>query len=260
MKVADNDSQSFQGKTAVITGSSRGIGKETAVLFARRGANVVINYLNNKELAEQVLATIKESDGEAVTLQADVSKRNEVKTLYEKAYARFGSIDILVNNAGYLEQKPFRTITDEDWDLAIDINLKGAFICIQEVEKYFLERKTGSVINITSVGGQIGGDKAPHYAAAKAGLISLTKSFARLLSPVGIRVNAVAPGFIKTDMYFDIITRIPPEEINRQILLGRAGEPSELAEAVLFLASDAASYITGHVLNVNGGLFLGSGS
>jgi len=256
----DTAPYSFQGKTAVITGSSRGIGKETAVLFARQGANVVINYIKNKDAAEQTAKTIIKSGGQAITIQADVSDRTAVKKMFEKAHDHFGKIDILVNNAGYLEQKPYQKITDQDWAVTLDTNLKSAFICIQEVEKYFLKGKTGSIINITSIGGQTGGDKAPHYAAAKAGLISLTKSFARLLSPSGIRVNAVAPGFIETDIYLDIISRTPLEEINRQILLGRAGAPQEVAEAVLFLASDAASYITGHVLNVNGGLYLGSGS
>ena len=250
----------FDGKTAIITGSARGIGREIAIAFARQGANVVINYIHSKDSAYKTADTIGLEGKEPLVIRADVTKRNEVKKLFDNTFSHFGSIDILVNNAGLLEQKPFQEISDYDWDKTLEINLKSTFLCIQEIVPYFKKMNTGCIINIASVGGQTGGDKAPHYAAAKSGVISLTKSFARLLSPIGVRVNAVSPGFIRTDMYYDIISRTPVDDINSSILLGRVGEAAEVAEAVLFLSSDSASYVTGHVLNVNGGLYLGAGS
>jgi len=195
-----------------------------------------------------------------LAVQVDVCNRSDVKKMYEITCDRFGRIDILVNNAGILKQKPFIQITDEEWDHMLAVNLKGVFICTQEVVSFFSQQQRGCIINMTSVGGQMGGLNAPHYAAAKAGVISFTKSTARILAPMGVRVNAIAPGFIRTDMYDDIISRTPKSQINESILLGRPGEPEEIAHAALFLASDEALYITGHILNVNGGYYLGAGS
>jgi NAD(P)-dependent dehydrogenase (short-subunit alcohol dehydrogenase family) len=251
---------SLSGKVAVVTGASRGIGAEIALAYAQCDVSVVINYLQDSESAGKVASEILNMGGSAIIVQGDVSNREDVQNIFNSAVSKYGRIDILVNNAGYLKQKPFKEITDEDWDKTLDINLKGTFVCSQIVSSYFEKYKNGCIVNLSSVGGQTGGDRAPHYSASKAGIISLTKSFARLLAHCNVRVNAIAPGFIKTDMYEDIISRTPIEKINESILIGRPGNASEVANSVLFLSSDAASYITGHVLNVNGGSFLGSGS
>jgi len=250
----------LENRVAIITGASRGIGAEIAITLAGSGAKVVINYLQNSESALKLAEKIHNLGGDAMVAQGDISKRDEVKRILETTSSAYGHIDILINNAGYLEQKPFQQITDEDWDKTININMKGTFLCSQLVAPYFKTAGRGCIVNVSSVGGQIGGDKAPHYAASKAGIISLTKSFARLLAGDNARVNAVSPVFIKTAIFEDIASRTPLEQIKKTILMGRPGDVSEVASAVLFLASDAASYITGHVLNVNGGLFLGSGS
>ena len=251
---------SLSGKVAIVTGASRGIGAEIALAYARCGMTVVINYLNDSQSAGKVASEIIKMGGDVLLAQGNVSVREDVQKMFDSAVKEYGKIDILVNNAGYLKQQPLKEITDEDWDRTLDTNLKGTFICSQIVSSFFEKSKNGCIVNISSVGGQTGGEKAPHYSASKAGIISLTKSFARLLAHCNVRVNAIAPGFIKTDMYEDIISRTPIEKINDSILLGRPGDTSEVANAVLFLSSEAASYITGHVLNVNGGSFLGSGS
>jgi NAD(P)-dependent dehydrogenase (short-subunit alcohol dehydrogenase family) len=250
----------LQDKVAIVTGSSRGIGKAIAFAFAGAGAKVAVTYRNNAAPAQAVVDEILRNGAEAFTFALDVCDREDVSGCFRSVAARYGNIDILVNNAGFLQQKPFHEITDEDWDTHLDINLKGVFICTQEISRYFQKQKSGTIINITSVGGQIGGAKAPHYAAAKSGVISFTKSSAKILAPDGVRVNAIAPGFIRTDMYEDIVSRTSAAEINSQILVGRVGEPEEVAAAAVFLASAEAAYITGHVLNVNGGLHLGAGS
>lgn len=246
----------LKDKIVIVTGSSRGIGKEIALSFASYGAKVCVTYLSQKKSAEYVCKKIKTQNVDCMNLRLDVTKRKSVKNVLNKIIQKWGRLDILVNNAGYLEQKPFFNITNSEWDKILEINLKSIFICSQEIGKYFRSRKAGCIINISSVGGQIGGPNAPHYAAAKAGIISLTKSTARLLSPYGIRVNAVSPGFIKTDMYKNIVKRSSQKEINKEILLRRPGNPEEVASTVVFLASKESSYITGQVLNVNGGLFL----
>ena len=250
----------LENKTVVVTGSSRGIGKAIALEFARQGAKLVVTYNREAAQAEMVAQQILSDGGEAFTAQLDVCNRGSVRVVFAATHERYGHIDVLVNNAGFLEQKPFATITDEDWDYTMAVNLKGVFICIQEAMPFLERQRYGCIINISSVGGQMGGDKATHYAAAKAGVISLTKSTARLFAPMGVRVNAIAPGFIRTDMYFDIVSRTDESQINAGILLGRVGEPEEVAAAASFLASDEACYITGHVLNVNGGSYLGAGS
>lgn len=250
----------LQGLVSLVTGSSRGIGRQIALACAQAGANVVVNYLSSKQLAFEVVKEVEAAGAEAIAVQADVSKRSEVRRMISEVVERFGGLDILVNNAGYLKQTPFMEISDEEWDFTLNANLKSTFLCTQEAAEVLACSKHASIVNLTSIGGQKGGDKAPHYAAAKAGIISLTKSFARLLARQGVRVNAVSPGFIKTDMYYDIIKRTSPESINSEILLSRAGETAEVASSVVFLCSSASSYITGHVLNVNGGLYLGSGS
>jgi 3-oxoacyl-[acyl-carrier protein] reductase len=246
----------LENKVAIVTGSSRGIGRAIALEFARQGARLVITYNHRANEAETVVQQIISAEGQAFAVQLEICDRSSVRSMFSAAYEHFERIDVLINNAGFLEQKPFMTITDGEWDHTLSINLKGVFICTQEAIPFFERQKSGCVINISSVGGQMGGPKAPHYAAAKAGVISLTKSLARILAPIGVRVNAIAPGFIRTDMYLDIVSRENEFEIESDILLGRAGEPEDVAQAALFLASDASQYITGHVLNVNGGFYL----
>ena len=234
------ESMSLKGKIALVTGSSRGIGRAIAERFTQEGAQVITTYHQTPV---------------AGAVPLDASDRASVTKVLADIVARYGRLDILVNNAGFLEQKPFETITDEEWDHTLAVNLKSIFITTQEAAP-LLRKSKGSIINLSSVGGQTGGIKAPHYAAAKAGVISFTRSTAKLLAPE-VRVNAIAPGFIRTDIYKDIVSRTPESEIIAPIPLKRVGEPEEVAAAAVFLASSEAGYITGHVLNVNGGVFLG---
>jgi 3-oxoacyl-[acyl-carrier protein] reductase len=245
------------GKSVLVTGSSRGIGRAIALSFAHEGANVAVTYHSHQEEASLLSRDIKKSGVDSLCVHLDVTKRENIKESIGAVVRQWNGLDILINNAGYLEQKPFQEISDDDWDYTMAVNLKGVFLCIQESAPYFQQQKSGCIINISSVGGQTGGPNAPHYAAAKAGVISLTRSMARLLSPFNVRVNAIAPGFIRTDIYDDIVSRSSEEKILSQIPLARIGTPEDVAEAALFLASASSSYITGHVLNVNGGLFFG---
>lgn len=253
---------SLDGKVAIVTGASRGIGTAIAEAFAQEGAQVAIGYNTNEERANALANSL---DTASLVLSMDVSQRESVERAFAQVAEAWGHIDIIVNNAGFLKQTPFANIDDDEWSKTIDTNLKGVFLCSQIGESYFrnqaaVGRPGGAIINITSVGGQMGGTKAPHYAAAKSGVISLTKSGAKLVADIGVRVNAIAPGFIKTDMYDHIVANNDVDEILASIPLGRVGLPEDVAEAAVFLASDKSSYITGHVLNVNGGLYLGSGS
>jgi len=248
------------GKAALVTGGSRGIGRAIAIAFAREGACVALTYKDREKDAAGVVRLLEQEGRTALALKLEAGSRTDMQRILGEVTSRWGKLDILVNNAGYLQQKPFEEITDDDWNYTIDVNLKSVFLGSQLVAPIFKRQKAGNIINITSVGGQTGGTQAPHYAAAKAAVISLTKSFARLLSPYHVQVNAIAPGFIRTDMYDDIRTRVSEESIYSQIPLGRVGEPEDVAAAALFLASPEGNYVTGHVLNVNGGLFLGSGS
>lgn len=248
------------GKVALVTGGSRGIGRAVAIAFAREGARVALTYKDREKDAAQVVQLLEQQGIVALALKLEAGSRNNMQHILSEVTSRWGKLDILVNNAGYLQQKPYDEITDDDWNYTIDVNLKSVFLSSQLAAPIFKRQKSGNIINVTSVGGQTGGTQAPHYAAAKAAVISLTKSFARLLSPFHVQVNAISPGYIRTDMYRDIRTRVSEETIYSQIPLGRIGEPEEVAAAALYLASPESSYVTGHVLNVNGGLFLGSGS
>jgi NAD(P)-dependent dehydrogenase (short-subunit alcohol dehydrogenase family) len=193
-------------------------------------------------------------------VQADVTQRKSVRHLISNATEKFGRIDVLVNNAGILQQKPFKTITDEDWDTMLATNLKSVFACSQEVMPVMVRQGGGSIINISSSGGQLGGMLAVHYAVSKAGVISLTRSLARVGAPDGIRANCVAPGLIESEMTSEeIASPGGRQKIEQQILVRRPGRAEEVAAAVAFLASDKAAYITGHTLNVNGGLYMGEG-
>jgi 3-oxoacyl-[acyl-carrier protein] reductase len=241
-------------KVAIITGSSRGIGKAAAIALAQVGAKVVVNYARASSAAEEVVAAIVAAGGEAIALQADVSKADEVDALVQATMDKFGSIDVLVNNAGITRDTLLLRMKPEDWQAVIDLNLTGVFLCTRAVSKIMLKQRSGRIINISSVAGLMGNPGQANYSAAKAGVIGFTKTIAKELAPRGVTANVVAPGFIATDMTEDLKNT---EEILKFIPLGRYGQPEEVAGLIRFLAADpAAAYITGQVMNVDGGMVM----
>lgn len=246
--------QHLQGKVAIVTGGSRGIGRATALALATQGANLVVNYASSSTAADQVVAEITEAGGSAIALQADVSKADQVDALFDKVMETWGRIDVLVNNAGITRDTLLLRMKPEDWQAVIDLNLTGVFLCTRVASKIMLKQKSGRIINITSVAGQMGNPGQANYSAAKAGVIGFTKTVAKELASRGVTVNAVAPGFIATDMTKELKNT---EEILKFIPLGRYGEAEEVAGMIRFLASDpAAAYITGQVFNVDGGMVM----
>ena len=239
----------LRNKVCLITGGSRGIGAGIARSFAREGASVAVTYHSRADEA----ARLVEELGDARAIQMDLRRWGSIRRALETVLETWGRIDVLVNNAGHLEQKDFFEITEEDFDLTLDVNLKGAFLFTQEAGRAFRDQGSGCIVNVSSVGGQLGGPRAPHYAAAKAALIAFSRSSARLLAPYGVRVNAIAPGFIRTDMYEQVLENTSESQVLEMIPLGRVGEPSDVGEAAVYLASEESSFLTGHVLNVNGG-------
>jgi 3-oxoacyl-[acyl-carrier protein] reductase len=240
-------------QVAIVTGGSRGIGKAIALQLAFEGAKVVVNYASSSTAADQVVAEITAAGGEAVAIQADVSQENQVDTLIKTTLEKFQRVDILVNNAGITRDTLLLRMKLEEWQAVIDINLTGVFLCTKAVSKIMLKQRSGRIINIASVAGEMGNPGQANYSASKAGVIGFTKTVAKELSSRGITVNAVAPGFITTDMTSDI----KAEGILQYIPLGRFGKPEEIAGMVRFLASDpAAAYITGQVFNVDGGMVM----
>lgn len=244
-------------KIVLVTGSSRGIGRAVALESARSGAHIVITYNTEADRADRVAAEIRGLGREALSLQVDVSSRVNVQKMISRTIKAFSRIDVLINNAGILQQKPFLEITDNDWERMMDVNLKGAFICSQEVFPVMQKQGKGIIINMASSGGQLGGPLAVHYSASKAGVICLTKSLARIGAPYGIRVNCIAPGLIDTEMTRDEIYSDAGREKTGQIPVQRPGTADEVAHAAVFLASGDASYVTGQTINVNGGLYMG---
>ncbi|MBO8463693.1 MAG: 3-oxoacyl-[acyl-carrier-protein] reductase [Firmicutes bacterium] len=240
-------------KIALVTGASRGIGREIALTLAGYGATVVVNYNGSKEKAQEVVQEIKDNGGNAIALQASVSKSEEVEAMIKEVMEQFGRIDILVNNAGITKDNLVMKMSNEDFDAVIDTNLKGTFYCMKQVYRIMLKQKSGRIINISSVTGVMGNAGQVNYAASKAGVIGMTKSLARELASRGITVNAVAPGFIETEMT-EVLSDKVKEAVEGQIPLKRMGQVKDVAEAVAFLASDKASYITGQVLHVDGGM------
>ena len=238
-------------RAAVVTGGSRGIGRAVCVALAKQGCNVVVNYCHGEAAAAETAALCKELGVEAVTVQADVSTAEGCKKLFEEAGNAFGRVDILVNNAGITRDGLMLRMKDEDFDAVLDTNLKGAFNMIRACYSGFIRKKSGRIINISSVSGIMGNAGQANYSASKAGVIGLTKSVARELASRGITCNAVAPGFIQTDMTENLGDNNP---LLNSIPLGRMGKPEDIAAAVAFLASDSAAYITGEVLKVDGGL------
>lgn len=248
------DTAGLKDKVAIVTGASRGIGRATAIALAAAGAHVVVNYARSRGAADEVVATITAAGGSAIALQADVAQVDQVDTLIKTAQETWGRIDVLVNNAGITRDTLLLRMKPEDWQAVIDLNLTGVFLCTRAVSKIMLKQRSGRIINIASVAGLMGNPGQANYSAAKAGVIGFTKTVAKELAPRGVTVNAVAPGFIQTDMTADLPNT---EEILKLIPLGRYGQPEEIAGAIHFLAADpAAAYITGQVLTVDGGMVM----
>jgi len=253
MEALQISSQRLSDRVAIITGASRGIGRAVALALAAEGAKVVVNYASSSDAAQQVVTAITDAGGSAIALQADVSKLEQVEALFNETLEKFGRVDVLVNNAGITRDTLLLRMKPEDWQAVIDLNLTGVFLCTRAVSKVMLKQRSGRIINIASVSGQMGNPGQANYSAAKAGVIGFTKTVAKELASRGITVNAVAPGFIATDMTSDLKS----EEILKYIPLGRYGEPEEVAGMVRFLAADsAAAYITGQVFNVDGGMVM----
>ena len=248
---------SLAGKVAFVTGGSRGIGRQVALELAERGAKVALTYRTNETLAREVVAEAREKGVACVAVQVAVEERSSIRRGIERARAELGPIAILVNNAAVAQEKLFETISDADWDHVLAVNLRGPFACCQEALPDMLRQAWGRIINMVSIGGQWGGLNQVHYAAAKAGLINLTRSLAKIYSAHGITANAVAPGLVRTEMSARELDSEAGREKVRNIPIGRVGTLEEVAQAVAFLASDEAAYITGQTLNVNGGMYFG---
>ena len=245
----------IEGKVAFVTGASRGIGRAIALTLAEAGADVAVNYAGNAAAAEEVAAEIRKMGRRALILQGDVSQTEAAASMLDAVVAEFGRCDILVNNAGITRDGLLMRMKEEDWDAVLNTNLKGVFNCTKAALKYMMKQRAGKIVNIASVVGIMGNAGQANYAAAKAGCIGFTKSVAKEVASRGITVNAVAPGLIATDM-----TSVLPDKVIEEMAAGiplkRAGQPVDVAKAVLFLVSDDAAYITGQTLNVDGGMVM----
>ncbi|EGS5728168.1 3-oxoacyl-[acyl-carrier-protein] reductase [Clostridium perfringens] len=245
----------LKDKVAIVTGGTRGIGRAIALKLADHGANIVINYRNSDKEAEELKAILEEKGVKVLTVKCDISNFEDSKNLMDKCKEVFGKIDILVNNAGITKDTLIMRMKEEDFDNVIDVNLKGTFNCAKHASAIMLKQRFGKIINMTSVVGIAGNAGQVNYAASKAGVIGLTKSLAKELGSRGITINAVAPGFINTDMTASLSEKVK-EEASKNIPLKRLGDPEDVANLVGFLASDAANYITGQVINVDGGMVM----
>lgn len=243
----------LKGKCAVITGASRGIGKSIAIKFAKEGANIVINYRNNEEEALKVKKELEDLGSKTLVVKADISELKEAENLIKEAKNEFGRVDILVNNAGITKDNLLIRMKEEDFDNVIKINLKGAFNCLKAVTPIMLKQKYGKIVNMSSVVGVIGNPGQVNYCASKAGLIGMTKSLAREIGSRNITVNAIAPGFIDTDMT-KVLNEDQKKNILSQVPLNRFGSVEDIANVALFLASENSNYITGQVIHVDGGM------
>lgn len=245
----------LDGKVTIVTGASRGIGRSVAIELAKLGAKVVINYAGNQAAAEEVKNLIVSAGGQAIVIKADVGNVEAVDAMVKETIDTFGKIDILVNNAGITRDNLLMRMKEDDWDAVMNINLKGVFVCTKAISRIMMKQRAGKIINMTSVVGLMGNAGQANYAAAKAGVIGFTKSMAKELASRGITVNAIAPGFISTDMTA-ILSEQVKKELAEKIPVGRLGSPEDVAAAVAFLASDSANYITGQTLNVDGGMLM----
>lgn len=239
-------------KTVLVTGASRGIGRETALRFAQNGYNVIINYNQSEDSANSLLNEIKSQGGSAIAVKCDVANENEVAEMFSQIKATFCGVDVLVNNAGIAGQKLFTDITSDEWDRMFAVNVKGIFNCTKAVLPYMINKKDGRIINISSMWGVTGASCEVHYSASKAAVIGLTKALALEVGPSNITVNCIAPGLIDTEMNGKL-NDATIKELVEATPLQRIGTPKDVAEAVLFLASSSASFITGQVLNASGG-------
>lgn len=255
MVFRERNGKMLKGKVAIITGSGRGIGKAIALKLAENGADIVINDIPGSDYADETKKEIEALGVRAIVVRGDVRNKDDVDNLINKTVEAFGKIDILVNNAGITRDGLMIRMSEEDWDMVLDINLKGAFNCIKAAARPMMKQRSGSIINIASVVGVMGNAGQANYTASKAGLIGLTKTVAKEFSSRNIRANAVAPGFIESHM-----TDVLPEEVKKQyfdaIPLSKFGTTEDVAKAVLFLASDLSSYVTGQTINVDGGLVM----
>ncbi|MGP4065459.1 3-oxoacyl-[acyl-carrier-protein] reductase [Oceanobacillus sp. M65] len=245
----------LQGKNALVTGASRGIGREIALELARQGANVAVNFSGNEAKAQEVVEEIKAIGRNAIKVQADVANETSVKEMVKEVIGEFGTLDILVNNAGVTRDNLLMRMKEEEFDQVINTNLKGVFICTKTVTRQMMKQKSGQIINVSSIVGVSGNPGQANYVAAKAGVIGLTKTTAKELASRNIRVNAVAPGFISTDMT-DALTEEQQAGMLDMIPLGKLGKPEEVAKVVRFLASEDASYITGQTIHIDGGMVM----
>jgi 3-oxoacyl-[acyl-carrier protein] reductase len=244
----------LKDKVALVTGSSRGVGKSIALAFAKEGAKVMVNYTSNEKAANEVLETIQKMGGQAKVFKADVAKKAEAQALVQATVDAFGGLDILVNNAGFTRPAMMLKMTEEQWDAVVNIHLKGAWLCAQAAAPHMIAKNSGKIINVTSVAGMVGTVGQINYSAAKGGVISMTKSMARELARNNICANVISLGIVPTDMSEKITTDEKLKEIYmNRILLKRFGETEELTPAFVFLASDDANYITGQLLAVDGG-------
>ncbi len=244
----------LEGKVAVITGSSRGIGRAIALEFAKEGAKVVVNYAQSKDKADAVVEEIKKIGSSAISVKADVSKQEDVKKLFEEAKKSFGRVDILVNNAGVYIHNEATEFDETNWNAVLNTNMKSVMLCKKEAVQIMRKQNAGTIVNIASTWGYVNYGGAPAYGASKAGVIFLTKRFAKEFGP-DIRVNSIAPGLIDTDMTADD-TEEHIQQYSKEAVMKRIGKPEEIAKAALFLASDDSSYITGDILIVDGGYHL----
>ena len=243
------------GKTAVVTGGARGIGRAICIELAKQGANVVVNYSGSEDKAKQVVSEIEQLGAKAIAVQANVADSEAVDSMMKQAIEVFGTLDILVNNAGITRDNLLMRMKEQEWDDVVDTNLKGVFLCTKAVTRQMMKQRAGRIINISSIVGVAGNPGQANYVAAKAGVIGLTKTCAQELASRNILVNAIAPGFITTEM-----TDSLPEELKeamlKQIPLAKLGQPEDVAKAVVFFASDNANYITGQTLHIDGGLVM----
>ncbi len=245
----------LEGKVALVTGASRGIGKAIALMLAENGADIAVNFAGSTAAAEAVAAEIEKMGRKAILVQGDVSKADVCAEIVDKVVSELGHIDILVNNAGITRDTLLLRMKEEDWDAVLNTNLKGVFNCTKAAVKYMAKQRSGSIVNISSVVALMGNAGQANYAAAKAGILGFTRSVAKEMAARGIRVNAVTPGFIKTDMT-SVLSEKVVAAMEASIPLARLGEPEDIAKAVLFLVSDNAAYITGQTLHVDGGMVM----